>query len=82
MSKLNLVSWNEHGIRLKTKKIKILDYVSKLKADILLLQETRDTFTRIRRKISYRSKLSSFHLVITADKEGSPLSSIREYRSL
>ena len=40
MSMLNIVSWNVHGIRSQTKRIKILDYVSKLKADILLLQET------------------------------------------
>lgn len=40
MLQLNLVSWNVHGVRSQAKKLKILDYVTKLKADILLLQET------------------------------------------
>uniref|UniRef100_A0A3P8RW21 exodeoxyribonuclease III n=1 Tax=Amphiprion percula TaxID=161767 RepID=A0A3P8RW21_AMPPE len=40
MFKFNIVTWNVHGIRSQTKRVKIMDYVSKLKADILLLQET------------------------------------------
>uniref|UniRef100_A0A3Q1BAU0 exodeoxyribonuclease III n=1 Tax=Amphiprion ocellaris TaxID=80972 RepID=A0A3Q1BAU0_AMPOC len=40
MFKFNIVAWNVHGIRSQTKRVKIMDYVSKLKADILLLQET------------------------------------------
>ena len=40
MAKITFVSWNVHGIRSQAKKTKILDYVTKLKADILLLQET------------------------------------------
>lgn len=40
MTQLTLVSWNVHGIPSQTKIIKILEYVTKLKADIFLLQET------------------------------------------
>uniref|UniRef100_A0A3P8TN36 exodeoxyribonuclease III n=1 Tax=Amphiprion percula TaxID=161767 RepID=A0A3P8TN36_AMPPE len=40
MFKFNIVAWNVHGIRSQTKRVKIMHYVSKLKADILLLQET------------------------------------------
>ena len=40
MSHLNLVSWNVHGIRSQAKKIKVMDFVTKLKTDIFLLQET------------------------------------------
>uniref|UniRef100_A0AAQ5WX91 Endonuclease/exonuclease/phosphatase domain-containing protein n=1 Tax=Amphiprion ocellaris TaxID=80972 RepID=A0AAQ5WX91_AMPOC len=36
----NTHTWNVHGICSQTKRVKIMDNVSKLKADILVLQET------------------------------------------
>ena len=37
---MTFISWNVHGIRSQAKKIKVLDHVTRLKADIVLLQET------------------------------------------
>ena len=40
MQPLTLVSWNVRGIRSQAKKTKIMNYITKLNADICLLQET------------------------------------------
>ncbi|KAF7649677.1 hypothetical protein LDENG_00137760 [Lucifuga dentata] len=40
MQPLTVVSWNVHGIRSQAKKTKIMNYITKLNADICLLQET------------------------------------------